>query len=208
MTRSDGHRSSTLKVRAEPIQQRSAERVTLLLDTAADLIAARGIDALTTSSVATRSGSSVGVVYRYFPNVQSLLRALARRNLERHLDSVRTTFPESSATDALVAAVDSYANLMRTEPGFRALRFGDVIDERFVDADESNASLLVQEYSDLLARHHSVEASAGFALDLEIAVITSNALADRAFQFNSEGDERFLDAAKRAIVAALSPANA
>src|SRR6187431_3310269 len=73
----------TLSVRAEPVQQRSAERITALLDAAADLIDEHGIDGLTTSDVATRSASSVGVVYRYFPNIQSLLRALAVRNMDR-----------------------------------------------------------------------------------------------------------------------------
>ena len=73
----------TLAVRTEPVQQRSTERITSLLDAAAHLIDQNGIDGLTTSDVATRSGSSVGVVYRYFPNIQSLLRALAMRNLER-----------------------------------------------------------------------------------------------------------------------------
>jgi AcrR family transcriptional regulator len=66
-------------IRTAPIQQRSSERITLLLDTAASLIDENGIDKLTTSDVAARSRSSVGVVYRYFPNIQSLLRA--RRGL-------------------------------------------------------------------------------------------------------------------------------
>ena len=79
----------TLAVRTEPVQQRSTERITSLLDAAAHLIDQNGIDGLTTSDVATRSGSSVGVVYRYFPNIQSLLRALAIRNLERFIDRIK-----------------------------------------------------------------------------------------------------------------------
>src|ERR1700709_2796390 len=75
-------------VRTEPVQQRSAQRVAHLLDTAASLIDEFGIDALTTSDVAARSDSSVGVVYRYFPNIQSLLRALAARNLARFTESI------------------------------------------------------------------------------------------------------------------------
>src|ERR1700761_1291447 len=76
------------RVRTEPVQQRSAQRVAHLLDAAAAFIDEQGIDALTTSDVAARSNSSVGVVYRYFPNVQSLLRALAARNLARFTEAV------------------------------------------------------------------------------------------------------------------------
>src|ERR1700744_3397739 len=75
-------------VRTEPVKQRSAQRVAHLLDTAAALIDEAGIDALTTSEVAARSDSSVGGVYRYFPNIQSLLRALAARNLERFSQTI------------------------------------------------------------------------------------------------------------------------
>ena len=70
------------ETRTEPVQQRSAARITALLDAAAFLIDEHGIDGLTTSDVAARSQSSVGVVYRYFPNIQSLLRGLASRNME------------------------------------------------------------------------------------------------------------------------------
>ncbi|MBR22507.1 MAG: hypothetical protein CMF57_08735 [Leifsonia sp.] len=53
-------------MRTEPIQRRSSERIELLLDAAAALIDDHGIDGVTTSAVAKRSASSVGVVYRYF----------------------------------------------------------------------------------------------------------------------------------------------
>ena len=121
-------------VRTEPVQQRSTERITSLLDAAASLIDQNGIDGLTTSDVAARSGSSVGVVYRYFPNIQSLLRALASRNMERF--TARIFGPAAEAPDTWMAAmntaIDSYIELLREEPGFRALGFGDVIDKRFV----------------------------------------------------------------------------
>src|SRR6187431_1947100 len=130
----------TLSVRAEPVQQRSAERITALLDAAADLIDEHGIDGLTTSDVATRSASSVGVVYRYFPNIQSLLRALAARNLDRF--NVRMAEAAHGKTTGLMELLDqaitTYLELARTEPGFRALRFGDLIDDRFINGDTTN----------------------------------------------------------------------
>ena len=181
-------------VRTEPIQQRSTERITSLLDAAADLIDQNGIDGLTTSDVATRSGSSVGVVYRYFPNIQSLLRALASRNMEKFTDRVFGS-PEEQPEDwmdAINIAIDRYIDLLRDEPGFRALGFGDVIDKRFVQPDVSNNSVLSRRFTEVFTTRYGFTASPEFSLDLEIVVEIADALVHRAFLYDRTGDERFI----------------
>jgi AcrR family transcriptional regulator len=188
-------------VRTEPIQQRSTERITSLLDAAADLIDQNGIDGLTTSDVATRSGSSVGVVYRYFPNIQSLLRALASRNMEKFTARVFVT-PTERPEDWMAAiniAIDGYIELLRDEPGFRALGFGDVIDKRFVQPDVSNNSVLSQRFTELFTTTYGFAASPELSLDLEIVVEIADALLHRAFLYDRAGDERFI-AKLRSIV--------
>src|SRR5580692_6709352 len=111
-------------VRTEPVQQRSAQRVAHLLDTAAMLIDELGIDALTTSDVAARGDSSVGVVYRYFPNIQSLLRSLAARNLARFTETIYDRLSADSVEwrQTVDVAIDTFIEFNRAEPGFRALR--------------------------------------------------------------------------------------
>lgn len=183
-----------ITVRTEPVQQRSADRITSLLDAAAELIDRNGIDGLTTSDVAARSESSVGVVYRYFPNIQSLLRALATRNMEKFRQAVYTAMPEGS-TDwmaGLDQAIDAYAELSRSEPGFRALRFGDIIDERFLQPEHSNNSLLAEMFQNLLVKRFHVEDSDELTLDLEVLVEIIDALLHRAFLYEARGDERFI----------------
>ena len=181
-------------VRTEPVQQRSAERITSLLDAAADLIDQNGIDGLTTSDVATRSGSSVGVVYRYFPNIQSLLRALASRNMEKFTGRIFGAMSEQPEgwMAAMNVAIDGYVDLLRTEPGFRALGFGDVIDKRFVQPDVSNNSVLAREFTALFTRKYGLIPSDELSLDLEIIIEISDALLHRAFLYERQGDERFI----------------
>ncbi|MBU1588223.1 MAG: TetR family transcriptional regulator [Actinobacteria bacterium] len=181
-------------VRTEPVQQRSAERITSLLDAAADLIDANGIDGLTTSDVATRSGSSVGVVYRYFPNIQSLLRALASRNMEKFTARIFGTMSEQHDgwMASMNAAIDGYVDMLRTEPGFRALGFGDVIDKRFVQPDQSNNSVLAREFNALFTRKYNLVPSDDLSLDLEIIIEIADALLHRAFLYERQGDERFI----------------
>lgn len=181
-------------VRTEPVQQRSAERITSLLDAAADLIDQNGIDGLTTSDVATRSGSSVGVVYRYFPNIQSLLRALASRNMEKFTSRIFGAMSEQPEgwMDAMNAAIDGYVDLLRHEPGFRALGFGDVIDKRFIKPDRANNSVLAEEFTNLFTRKYGLTPSADLSLDLEVIIEIADALLHRAFLYERDGDERFI----------------
>lgn len=185
---------ASLSVRAEPVQQRSAERITSLLDAAAELIDTNGIDGLTTSDVATRSGSSVGVVYRYFPNIQSLLKALAARNLDKFTTRIRETLPADSkdSIGALNATIDAYLELARTEAGFRALRFGDVIDDRFIRDGSTGGSGMSAMFTEILVTRYGVNQTPNLAFDIEVMVEIGDALLHRAFRFDPQGDERFI----------------
>ena len=181
-------------VRTEPVQQRSAERIASLLDAAAELIDKNGIDGLTTSDVAVKSESSVGVVYRYFPNIQSLLRALASRNMEKFTARVFGSMadtPDDWMT-TLNGAIDSYTQLLRDEPGFRVLGFGDVIDNRFAQQEISNNTALAREFESLFTRKYGFTPSEELSLDLEVIVEIADAMLRRAFLYDPKGDERFV----------------
>jgi AcrR family transcriptional regulator len=194
-------------IRTEPVQQRSSERITLLLDTAASLIDEKGIDGLTTSDVAARSHSSVGVVYRYFPNIQSLLRALAARNMERFLSAVFVTIDENPGgwLSELDAILDIYAELSRTEPGFRALHFGGVIDERFIDSQINANKELADKLLQFLSVRYDLPQSDDFVLDLDVAIEIATALMQRAFRTDRDGDDRYLQKARVVVRDVLEP---
>lgn len=66
-----------------PRQARSAARVELLLDVAAEVFEEVGYDAATTNLVAARAGVPVGTLYRWFPDKAALAEALADRYLSR-----------------------------------------------------------------------------------------------------------------------------
>ena len=189
---------SPAKVRTEPVQQRSAQRVSLLLDVAAELIDEKGIDGLTTSDVAARSESSVGVVYRYFPNIQSLLRALAARNMQQFMEKVFALVQADSDDwrEVITAAIDSFVSMNRSVPGFRALRFGDVIDERFIEGELSNNAQLARAFSQLIADKYDVTPTDELVFNFEVIVEIADALLQRAFLLDREGDERFIAAAR------------
>jgi AcrR family transcriptional regulator len=185
-------------VRTEPVQQRSAQRVAHLLDTAAAFIDEQGIDALTTSDVATRSESSVGVVYRYFPNIQSLLRALAARNLARFTESIYDALGSDGVEwrETVDIAIDTFIEFNRSEPGFRALRFGDIIDDRFLEPEFSNNGVLARALVGLLSEKYGFPPNDRVLFDIEVAIEVGDALMQRAFLLDKQGDQRFIDAAR------------
>jgi len=194
-------------VRTEPVQQRSNERITLLLDTAATLIDEKGIDGLTTSDVAARSRSSVGVVYRYFPNIQSLLRALAARNMQRFLEASFSRLAEepSEWMGELDTVLDVYADLSRTEPGFRALHFGGVIDERFISGQVDANRELADRFVEFVSGRYNLPATEEFTVDLDVAIEVAAALLQRAFRNDREGDERYIEKTRIVVRGTLEP---
>ncbi|WP_231601138.1 TetR/AcrR family transcriptional regulator [Salinibacterium sp. SWN167] len=198
---------NTAIVRTEPVQQRSAERINVLLDAAAVLLDEIGIDALTTSEVAKRSRSSVGVIYRYFPNIQSLLRGLASRNFDKYRAGLSATLAKRATTglEALNAAIDLYVEFCRTEPGFRVLSFGNIIDRRFNVDRKSNNTALAEILTDLLVTTYKVPASDALAFDIEVTVEIADSLLERAFLYDPRGEEPFIDKLREFIAQLLAP---
>lgn len=74
---------STGHLRNRPRQARSAARVELLLDVAAEVFEEVGYDAATTNLVAVRADVPVGTLYRWFPDKAALAEALTDRYLAR-----------------------------------------------------------------------------------------------------------------------------
>ena len=66
-------------MRKKPIQQRARVLVDSLIDAAGEVVARDGLEALTTVRVAARAGVSVGSLYQYFDNKNTLVAALMDR---------------------------------------------------------------------------------------------------------------------------------
>ena len=63
-----------------PRQRRGEQRVQVILDAAASLIAEHGADGLTIQALADRARTSKGSLYHFFPDLPSVLCALADRH--------------------------------------------------------------------------------------------------------------------------------
>jgi AcrR family transcriptional regulator len=70
--------------RKTPVQARATVTVEAISEATIQVLLSQGTERLTTTRVADRAGVSVGTLYQYFPNKQSLLFAV----LEDHLEKV------------------------------------------------------------------------------------------------------------------------
>ena len=194
-------------LRNEPVQARSAARLSALLDAAAQIVDEIGYERLTTAMVAERAGASIGTVYRYFPDRIAVLQALSARNLERVLDkTIAEVLDERHPTwtDALGEAFGVLVEAFRTEPGFRGLRVGDVLDLRPATHDRTFNSVVSDRLLDALVERFGFTDSPQLRFRFEIAVEISDALATRAFARDAAGDEAFLDASRDVVKQLLS----
>jgi AcrR family transcriptional regulator len=70
--------------RKTPVQRRAAVTIDAISEATIQILLKQGVNRLTTTRVAERAGVSVGTLYQYYPNKQSLLFAV----LADHLDKV------------------------------------------------------------------------------------------------------------------------
>jgi AcrR family transcriptional regulator len=81
--------SAVENMRKIPRQSRARDTVDVVLEAAAQLLEASGEAGFNTNAVAERAGVSIGALYRYFPDKQAILRALALREREAHRQVVQ-----------------------------------------------------------------------------------------------------------------------
>lgn len=77
---------SLLLSRKVPVQERSRRTVKTILEATSQVLVQRGYEGATTGAVVERAGVSIGTLYQYFPNKESLVAAL----IDQHVRDVLT----------------------------------------------------------------------------------------------------------------------
>jgi len=77
-----------LQPRKTPVQARSAHTVEAIHTACIQVLVDGGMDLLSTTRVAARAGVSVGSLYQYYPNKQSLLAAVLEKHLVHVVEAV------------------------------------------------------------------------------------------------------------------------
>lgn len=75
--------------RKTPVQARATVTVEAICEATIQVLLSQGADRLTTTRVADRAGVSVGTLYQYYPNKQSLLFAVMEDHMEKVAAAVK-----------------------------------------------------------------------------------------------------------------------
>jgi AcrR family transcriptional regulator len=191
-------------MRRAPVQQRSAERLSRILDSCAQLLDEGGYDELSTRAVAGRAGVPIGSVYRFFGNKRALVDALAERNLERYAERIAGRLAGIPAGDwraAMDAVLDEYLAMKRTAPGFSLVDFGNQIP---VGADAGPNHRLTDRLTDLLAVHLDRTPDDTLRRAFLVAVESADALVRLAFRLDPAGDEKVIAETRELLRAYLA----
>ncbi|MGV1761502.1 TetR/AcrR family transcriptional regulator [Rhizobium sp. P44RR-XXIV] len=115
--------SEELKTRT-PKRQRGHDRVVILLEAAARVLARKGYDAATMTEIAAEARSSIGSLYQFFPTKLLLAEALHIDRLERLKTGLREVAEQStglSAADSGEAIFDALGAFIEEFPEFPVL---------------------------------------------------------------------------------------
>ncbi|WP_308464835.1 TetR/AcrR family transcriptional regulator [Rathayibacter soli] len=198
----ENDKKSNLLVRTEPVQGRSAARIDALLDAAAFVVDETGIDRLTTAMVSEHAEASIGTVYRYFPDRIALLQALRDRAEGRYRLAVVAEIRRAKPTNwwgAVECALVAFAQMYRTEPGFRIIRFTDVARAAAEPDPEARPDFFAERFGEILADEYGLPAGEELTFHLGIAVQIGDSLITQAFAVDPAGDERILAEAQAVV---------
>lgn len=201
--------------RRAPVQERSQETVGRIHAAAARLLA-RGTaaHALTTAQIATEAGLSVGALYRFFPDKQAIIDAIALSHLEAFQDELAglllADLPENPAA-FLGAVIDGFAAYLAAHPDFRTLAYGvpgqqgrAISPALFEHQAEGGA--MADLLRESLATLYGLEPDEGFPFRLRIAAELGDRLFAHAFaQPDPAARLRILAEAKAILAPYLFP---
>jgi AcrR family transcriptional regulator len=202
--------------RRDPVQERSQETVGRIQAAAARLLA-RGTAAhsLTTAQIATEAALSVGALYRFFPDKQAIIDAIALAHLEAFQDELAglllADMPDTP-TGFLAAIIDAFAAYLGAHPDFRTLAYGTpaqparAISPALFER-EAGEGALAELLRESLVTLFGLEPDADFPFRLRIAAELGDRLIAHAFaQPDPALRQRILDEAKSILAPYLFPA--
>lgn len=104
-------------LRKTPRQHRAEATLEAIVEAAAHILRESGAEALTTNAIAARAGASIGSLYQYFPNKQSIVHALMEREFQR-AEAIRPALIDADAPTSVVvrAVVDWHCEIRGRDP--------------------------------------------------------------------------------------------
>jgi AcrR family transcriptional regulator len=197
-------RTEIPRLRRVPTQARSRARVRRLLDTAEELLATEGAEALTTTRVAEAAGVSVGSLYQYLPDKGAIVEALARRYLADFEGLMHELERDARRggpgwNDPVGLLIDAFSERYRQLPGYRALWFGRELSDELRAADRENKRALARGVRRIAVALGLARDDAYLRVAARAGVLVTDSILQEAFRSAPSGDPQLIEEAKRIL---------
>jgi AcrR family transcriptional regulator len=193
-------------LRKQPVQQRSAKRVEQMLEACAALIDELGYDGVTTTLIAERAGVAVGSLYQFFPDKRAVVQALTKRHLDYFTQQIDERLDWEHLEQwwqGVDTIIDIYVEMYRTVPGFGRVRFGDVIDLRFIEDGRDNNTVITEQIAHVIAEKNNIPIETLYK-QITVACDIGDAILALAFRRKLFGEDEMIAEAKKVVREYLS----
>ena len=184
-----------MSLRNAPVQARSRARLGRVLDAAELVLEQSGADGFNTTAVARTAGVSVGTVYRFFPDKQAIVEALAVRYWSDFADLVAGVAEADSlhpVPDPAETVLSVLAAGFRARPGFLALWYGGLRTERVRDRTRDARLAIAGSIEEIFASHWPAAPVETRQLVAAMVVLAGDGLLREAFRRDPAGDDALL----------------
>lgn len=180
-------------LRRTPTQRRAQDRVRRILDAADAVLAREG--SIGTRPVAEAAGVSIGSVYHWFPDKESIARALALRHwkeLSALVATLASHAERGELRDPLGDTLAALAEGFRTRPGFLALWFGELRTEELREATRPSREEVALSVQRILRVTHPDADATRRATVARVITLLGDGVLREAFRVDREGDRLLL----------------
>jgi AcrR family transcriptional regulator len=146
------------KMRRQPQQARSQERVNDILCAAEELFIEAGYEQTTTRAIATRAKVPIGSLYQFFPDKEAILKALAVRYFQQEYQLFAKLHTQEAETLPVAVyvdrVIDAFDHFMNSHPGYRAVfeQLLNLMTYSAIDAMDNYEYRIVDELAAFFAR--------------------------------------------------------
>ncbi len=180
-------------LRRTPTQRRAQERVERILDAADAVLAGEGV--IGTRSIAEAAGVSIGSLYHWFPDKDSIALALALRHWSELSELVAVIADRAEARelgDPIGEAFAALATGFRQRPGFLALWFGELRTAELREATRPSRERVAGSVRRILDVTHPASDAELRATVARVVTLLGDGMLREAFRVDRDGDPLLL----------------
>ncbi|KRB49832.1 TetR family transcriptional regulator [Rhizobium sp. Root708] len=143
-------------LRRKPKQERSIQRLDLILSAAETIIAEKGVNAMRMTELAIAANVPIGSVYQYFPEKAAIVKALFDRNASAIQYKIANAFSDVTSVDhaleVLASTIDWHYDDYRNDAAYLGIWMGTETDQDLLKLNIEHSGRIAGIFHDTVRR--------------------------------------------------------